>query len=113
MVTPDLLDTMAVKTEYLAGEEVAALPHAALLNRAKSLLHGYNAAAAKAVGTLITARQKAEAELSALQMTWVTSASPGPRKQPGPTPRGTERTTRWRSSWTLSAWRPSRSVITR
>ncbi|MHB1833794.1 MAG: TrlF family AAA-like ATPase [Solirubrobacteraceae bacterium] len=68
--TPDLLDTLTVEADYLAGEEVASLPRAALLSRAKSLLDGYNAAVTTAVNTLTAARQKTETDLSALRTEW-------------------------------------------
>ncbi|GAA1509861.1 TrlF family AAA-like ATPase [Kribbella lupini] len=68
--TPDLVDALIVETDYLVGEEVAELPNAEVLSRAKSFLDNYNAAVTAAMSELTAARQKTEADLKALQAEW-------------------------------------------
>jgi energy-coupling factor transporter ATP-binding protein EcfA2 len=67
---PDILGSLTVEADYLAGEELAALPRAEMLLRTKSLLDIYNTAVATAASTLNAARQKASADLSAVQTEW-------------------------------------------
>jgi energy-coupling factor transporter ATP-binding protein EcfA2 len=67
---PDLLERLVVETGFLDGNEVARLPRAELLSRARTLLATYNSDVAAAVEALTAARARAELALRALQTEW-------------------------------------------